>query len=122
MNIILWILQILLALHTLTGAIWKFSHSEQTVNALNAIPHGLWQAMSVIEILCTLALILPLFAKRLGKLAPVSAVVIASEMLLFIVLFLFSGEKDYNQIIYWFVVALFSAFIAYGRFVIKPIK
>jgi hypothetical protein len=31
MNILLWILQILLALHTIVGAVWKFLNSEQTV-------------------------------------------------------------------------------------------
>jgi hypothetical protein len=41
MNILLWILQILLALHTAMGAVWKFSHSaEQTMPSLKAIPHG----------------------------------------------------------------------------------
>lgn len=42
MNILLWVLQILLALHTVIGAVWKFSNSEQTVRSLNAIPHGVW--------------------------------------------------------------------------------
>jgi len=122
MNTILWILQILLALHTLTGAIWKFSHSEQAVNALKAIPHGIWQAMSVIELLCSLALILPVFLRKLGKVAPIASVLIAFEMVIFIVLFLYSGDKGYNQIIYWFVVTVICAFIAYGRFVLMPIK
>ena len=59
MNILLWVLQILLALHTFIGAVWKFSNSEQTVPSLNAIPHVVWLAMGIIEILCSLGLILP---------------------------------------------------------------
>ena len=60
MNVLLWILQILLALHTIMGALWKFSHSaEQTMPSLKAIPHGVWLAMSLIELLCAVALILP---------------------------------------------------------------
>ena len=47
MNILLWILQILLALHTTMGAVWKFSNSEQTVHSLSAIPHGVWLTMSL---------------------------------------------------------------------------
>ena len=31
MNVLLWILQILLALHTVTGAVWKFFNSEHSV-------------------------------------------------------------------------------------------
>lgn len=46
MNIGLWILQVLLALHTVMGSVWKFSNSEQTVPSLSAIPHGIWLAMS----------------------------------------------------------------------------
>ncbi|MCB0569487.1 MAG: DoxX family protein [Phaeodactylibacter sp.] len=122
MNILLWVLQALLALHTLMGAVWKLSNSEQTVPSLSAIPHGLWQALSVFELLCSLALIIPAFSKPLGKLAPIAAAGIAAEMLLFAGLHLYSGETDHSQMIYWLVVAAICAFIAYGRFVLKPIQ
>ncbi|MBL9038941.1 MAG: hypothetical protein JNG84_10530, partial [Archangium sp.] len=59
MNIFLWILQVLLALHTTMGAVWKFSNSEQTTPSLKAIPHAVWLGMSGIEILCSVALVLP---------------------------------------------------------------
>lgn len=122
MNIFLWILQILLALHTIMGAVWKFSNPEQTVPSLSVIPHSVWLAMSVIELLCSLGLILPLFNKSLANLAPSAAIIIAAEMLLFCVLDIFSGNPDWNHIMYWFVVAALCAFIAYGRFVIKPVQ
>lgn len=121
MNILLWILQILLALHTIMGAIWKFSNSEQTVASLNAIPHSVWMVMSVIEILCALGLILAAFKKSLAKLIPVSAIFIGVEMLLFCLMTIFSAETDYNHLIYWLVVAGISSFIAYGRLVLKPL-
>ena len=120
MNILLWVLQILLALHTVIGAVWKFSNSEQTVPSLSAIPHGAWLAMSVFELLCALGLILPAFYKPLAILAPIAAAFIAAEMLLFCGLHLSSGEANYGPMIYWLVVAAICAFIAYGRFVLKP--
>ena len=120
MNILLWVLQIFLALHTAVGAVWKFSNSEQTVPSLKAIPHGVWLAMSVIELLCSVALILPIFNKRLAILAPIAAALIAAEMLLFCALHLSSGDTNYGPMIYWLVVAAICAFIAYGRFVLKP--
>ena len=121
MNVLLWILQILLALHTIMGALWKFSHSaEQTVPSLKAIPHGVWLAMSLIELLCAVALILPRFYKPLAILAPIAAVCIAAEMLLYCGLHLSSGAADHGPMIYWLVVAAICAFIAYGRFVLKP--
>jgi hypothetical protein len=120
MNILLWALQILLALHTAIGAVWKFSNSEQTVPSLNAIPHGVWLAMSVVELLCSLALILPAFNKPLAILAPIAAVFIGAEMLLFCALHLHSGDANYSPMIYWLVVAAVCSFIAYGRFALKP--
>ncbi len=121
MNIFLWILQVLLALHTIMGALWKFSNSAQTVPSLKIIPHGVWLALAVVEILCGLGLILPVFSKRLGIAVPVAATLIAVEMMLFSGIDLFSGNIDYNHIIYWLVVAAVSVFVAYGRFVLKPI-
>ena len=120
MNILLWVLQILLALHTIMGAVWKFSNSEQTVASLKAIPHGVWLAMIIIELLCALCLILPALNKHMAILAPIAAVCIAAEMLFFSGLNIFSGNANYGQMIYWLVVAVICAFIAYGRFVLKP--
>lgn len=120
MNILLWILQVLLALHTAVGAVWKFSNAEQTVPSLKAIPHGVWLGMSVFELLCSLALVLPAFSRGVALLAPVAAVGIASEMLLFSGLHLYSGEANHGPMIYWLVVAALGAFIAYGRFVLRP--
>lgn len=122
MNILLWVLQIMLALHTIIGAVWKFSNPEQTVGSLNAIPHGMWIAMSIIELLCSVGLIIPLIKKRWGGMVPFAASIIAAEMLLFTVVSLYSGNNNYNEIIYWLVVAVVSAFIVYGRFMMKPIK
>ncbi|MFO0980868.1 MAG: DoxX family protein [Planctomycetota bacterium] len=120
MNILLWVLQILLALHTAMGAVWKFSNSEQTVPSLKAIPHGVWLAMSVLELLCSLGLILPAFSRPLAILAPVAAACIATEMLVFSGLHVHSGDANYSPMVYWLVVAALCAFMAYGRFVLRP--
>jgi len=121
MNIFLWVLQILLALHTAIGAVWKFSNSEQTVPSLSAIPHGVWMALIVFELLCALGLILPALSKNLAILAPIAAIGVAAEMLYFSVVHIVSGSGDNSQLIYWLVVAAICAFIAYGRLVQKPL-
>jgi hypothetical protein len=122
MNILLWVLQAFLAVHTVIGAVWKFSHSAaQTMPSLSAIPRWAWLAMSVFELLCSLCLILPAINKPLGGgLAPLAAIGIAAEMLLFCGLHLYSGDANYGPLIYWLVVALVCAFIAYGRFALSP--
>src|SRR6478735_12140797 len=105
MNIFLWILQVLLAVHTVMGAVWKFSNSEQAVPSLSAIPPGVWLALSGFEVLCALGLLLPALSKSLGSLAAFAALGIAAEMLVFCGLHLFSGNAEHGQMIYWLVVA-----------------
>ncbi|WP_413612747.1 DoxX family protein [Bdellovibrio sp. HCB-110] len=122
MNILFWVLQVLLALHTAVGAVWKFSHSaEQTMPSLSAIPHGAWLALSIFELLCSVGLLLPVLNKRFAMLVPISAIGIALEMLLFSGLHLYSGDTNYGPMVYWLVVAVLCVFLAYGRFALRPI-
>jgi hypothetical protein len=121
-NVLLWILQILLAMHTAVGAVWKWSNSEHTMPSLAAIPHGVWLGMSVLELLCVVALIVPAFNRRLAILAPIAAAFVAAEMLFFSGVYLASGSTSVGPVIYWLVVAAICAFIIYGRLVLKPIR
>ena len=119
MNLLLWVFQVLLALHTLTGAVWKISNSEQAVPSLSALPHGVWLALGGIEVLFGLFLILPAIKKSMAFLAPIAAIGIATEMLLFSGLHISSGDPTHGPIFYWLIVAAFCVFIAYGRFARK---
>lgn len=121
MNILLWVLQAVLALHTVAGALWKFSNSEQVVPSLSAIPHGAWMALSGIELLCALGLLLPALGKPLGRLAPLAALCIAAEMLLFCGVHFAAGDASWNHPGYWLTVAAVCGFIAWGRLVLKPL-
>lgn len=121
MNIALWILQTLIALHTVMGAVWKFSHTaEQTMPSLKVIPPNAWVVLAGFELLCALCLILPAFYKPVNTLVPIAAICIALIMLLFCAIELFSGNTNVSSINYWLVVAALCAFVAYGRFVLRP--
>jgi hypothetical protein len=120
-NIVLWIMQALLAAHTVMGAVWKFLNSEQTVPSLSGIPHGLWLTLGVAEFVFAAGLVVPALYKPLGIAAPVAAVCIAAEMLLFAVVHFSSGDRSYGQPVYWLVVAAVCAIIAIGRFWVKPL-
>ena len=119
MNLFLWFVQILLALHTLLGAVWKLSNSEQTVPSLSAIPHGVWLALSAFEVLCAVGLILPIFKKSLAIVGSLAALGIAAEMLFFSGMHIHSGATNSGELIYWLVVAAIAAFVAFGRFMRK---
>lgn len=116
MVVFVWILQILLGLHTLIGALWKFSHTaEKTAPSLAAIPQPVWIGLSVFEIICAALLILPLFNKKLTPLVPLAAIGVALEMIMFSGVHMTSAETDHNPMIYWLVVAALCAFVAYRR-------
>lgn len=121
MNIFIWILQVVLALHTIMGAVWKFSHgAEQTMPSLKVIPPTAWLMLAVIELLFALCLILPVVYKPANIFAPAAATGIALIMLSFCAIELFSGNAKLGSLVYWLVVAAVCAFIAYGRFVLRP--
>lgn len=121
MHVFLWVLQILLALHTAVGAVWKFSNAAQTVPSLSAIPHPVWLGLSGVELLCAVGLVLPAMSAVPGVLAPLSAAVIAVEMLAFTGLHLASGDPNHGQMVYWLVVAALCGFLAFGRFTLQPL-
>jgi hypothetical protein len=122
MNALLWVMQVLLALHTVAGAVWKFSNPAQAVPSLQLIPNGAWQGLGVLELFLGLALVLPALYRPAAVLAPLAALCIASVMLVYCVLHLYSGDPNHGQLIYWLVVASVCAFIAYGRLVRKPLS
>lgn len=121
MNIFLWILQVLLAIHTAIGAVWKFSNTAaETMPSLGSIPDSAWLALAVVELLCSVGLLLPAINRQLGFLAPLAALVIAAEMLLFCGLHWQAGATDNSSIIYWLVMAALCGVIVYGRAIRKP--
>jgi hypothetical protein len=120
LNILLWVLQILLAFHTLIGAAWKFTNTDQDLGSLATIPHGLWLALAVFEIICVICLILPAFKKNLSKLVSIGALGVAAEMILFCGIDLMSEQPQPSSVIYWAVTAVIALAVAYGRYR-KPI-
>lgn len=115
MRIILLIIQALLAVHTLIGAIWKFSNSAaQTMPTLATIPNNLWLVMSIMEILAAIILMVSIFYKPLLKYVSLSALFIILEMLIFSGIHLYSETNDFGPMIYWLVTAVISGFVLMG--------
>jgi peptidoglycan/LPS O-acetylase OafA/YrhL len=115
LNTSLWVLQVLLALHTFIGAMWKWSHSEMSVPSLGSIPHAGWLALIAFELVCAVGLLLPAIRRSTAWAAPAAAIGIALEMLLFALIHQHSGEGSRSQLLYWVIVAAICALIAWGR-------
>ena len=123
MNIALWIIQVLLALHTIAGAIWKFSNSaEKTMPSLAAIPPAIWRSLSLVEILCAIGLVAPFFLPSMSPAISIAALMIAIEMLAFCGLHLASGNGEFGPMIYWILVAIVCGLVAYGRTSVSPLS
>jgi hypothetical protein len=118
MNILLWVLQILLALWNMIGAIYMVSNYEQVANvwAFNALPKPAWMALGVLQALFALGLVLPGAFRVLPKLTPISAACLAVISLLGIALYV--AYAGFPGILWAVVPAILAAFVAYGRFAV----
>lgn len=114
MNILLWVLQILLAFYFMTGGIYMVNHYKILANvwALNTLPQPAWMVIGVLQILFSLGLVLPGVVRMFRKLTPISAVGLAIISLLGSTLYVaYAGSG-----ILWAVVpAIVLAFVAYER-------
>ena len=125
MNVFLWILQVALALFCLAGGQYKvFQFAELAkMPQTAALSRGAWGALGVFEMLCAILLIVPAAVKWMPVLTPLSAAALALEAFALAVIFAqYSlALTATNPLIYVVVMALVAAFVAYGRFVLRPL-
>jgi len=112
MNILLWVLQILLALWNLIGGVYTFSHYENLKGGWgNNLPAPVWLAIAALQVLFALGLVIP-------KLTPVASVYLTVNALSGCVLF--AQYAGFPGILWGVIPALLLAFVAYGRIALKP--
>jgi uncharacterized membrane protein YphA (DoxX/SURF4 family) len=122
MNILLWVLQLLAAL--LFGAsgvmkVFMFDKVSEGVPSFGALPRGVWTGLGILELVCTVGLIVPAAFHWQPALTVLAATVLALESLVFIGVHV--KYREMTPIIMSGVLGLLMAFIAYGRMVLKPI-
>jgi uncharacterized membrane protein len=111
MNILLWILQVLLALWNLIGGIYTISNYEQLKGAwANNLPQPVWVAIGVLQVLFALGLLWP-------KVTPVAAIYLVINALLGCAIFAKYG--GFPGMLWGVVPAILAAFVAYGRIALK---
>ncbi len=124
MNIVLWVLQIGLALMNLAGGSYKLFSYEQLakVPSAAALPRGAWGAIGVFEMLCGVLLVAGPFVTKVPMLTSLVAAALAVEALVV------SGiHARYslalaatNPLVWSFSMAVVSALVAYGRYALRP--
>jgi hypothetical protein len=115
MNILLWVLQILLALYYTMGGIYQLNTEKLPRAWLSVLPKPAWMVLGTLQILFALGLVLPGAARVLPNLTPVAAVCLIVETLSVAVRF-----TRFPGILWSVVPALLAAFVAYGRIALNP--
>jgi hypothetical protein len=122
MNKLLWVLQVLAALLYGSSGVMKvfmFEKISQDVPSFGALPREAWMALGILELVCTIGLIVPAAFHWRPRLTILAATLLAIESLVFVWV-----HVQYHEIapmIASGVLGLLMAFIAYGRMVLRPI-
>jgi uncharacterized membrane protein YphA (DoxX/SURF4 family) len=122
MNILLWVLQVVAALLYAASGVMKvfmFDKISADVPSFGAMPRQVWMALGILELVCTVGLIVPAAFHWQPALTVVAATALAIESVVFV-----GVHVKYHEIapiIMSAVLGLLMAFIAYGRMVLSPI-
>jgi len=122
MNILLWVLQVLAALLYGSSGIMKvfmFEKISQDVPSFGALPREAWMALGILELVCTISLIVPAAFHWRPHLTIVAATLLAVESLVFV--WVHVKYHEITPLILSGVLGLLMVFIAYGRMVLRPI-
>jgi len=122
MNILLWILQVLAALLYGASGVMKvlmFDKVSEGVPSFGALPREAWKALGVLELVCTVGLIVPDAFRWQPTLTVVAAAFMAVESIVFV--WVHVKYREVAPIVMSGVLGLLMAFIVYGRLVLRPI-
>ena len=123
MSILLWVIQVALAFLYFSGGAYKVFKFEQLANQMRALSRGGWRALGVLEMLCAVLLVVPAATKWMPVLTPLAAAALALESLALAGVYSrYSLRLTATNPLPWVVVmALMAAFVAYGRYALRPL-
>jgi hypothetical protein len=123
MNVLLWVFQVALAVLCLAGGAYKAFKFDELATQMRALSRGGWRALGALEMLCGVLLVVPAAAKWMPVLTPLAATVLALEALALAGLYARYSRKvaATNPLIWSVVMGLLAAFVAYGRYALRPL-
>jgi len=122
MSTLLWVLQVLAALLYAASGVMKvfmFEKVSADVPSFGALPREAWTALGLLELVCTVGLIVPAAFHWQPVFTVVAATILAIESLVFIAVH--AKYREVPTIVMSAVLGLLMAFLAYGRMVLSPI-
>ena len=122
MNVLLWVLQVLAALMFVSSGVMKvfmFDKVSHDVPSFGALPRKAWMSLGILELVCTVGLIVPDAFHWQPALTILAAAILAVESLVFV--WVHVKYREVTATILSGCVGLLMAFIAYGRMVLHPI-
>ena len=127
MNIVLWILQGLLAILFLMAGIMKATKSKDEIKEaggdrmawVDSLSASNVRLIGIVELLAGIGLILPHLTGILPWLTPLAAIGLVLTMIGAMILHIQRGDGT-QAIVTNVVLLLLAAFVAYGRFVLVP--
>jgi DoxX-like family len=123
MNVLLWIVQVALAVLSFSGGLYKIVSFSKIANMppVAALPRGVWSALGVFEMACAILLIVPAALKRMPTSTPMAAAALAIESLALAALYAHYSVvlAATNPLVWVLTTAVMAAFVAYGRYRVK---
>ncbi len=123
LNILLWVLQVLAALLYAASGVMKvfmFDNISKQDQSFSALPRKVWTSLGILELVCTVGLIVPAAFHWQPELTVVAATILTIESLVFV--WVHSRFSQTTPIVLSAVLGLIMAFIAYGRMFLQPIS
>ena len=125
MNLLLWVLQVALALQSFAGGAYKVFQFDALANmpAMAALSRTGWAVVGVFEMSCGVLLVVPALVHWRPELTAVAATALAVEQFLLAAVYAQHSLKitATNPLVYVLVGGVVAAFVAYGRFALAPL-
>lgn len=123
MNIVLWVVQILLALFFLMAGVMKATQPKEKLATnmgwVEDFDGSQVKGIGVLEILGAFGLVLPGLFGILPILTPLAALGLAFTMIGAAITHM--RRNEYGYVVFNLIVMAFALFVAYGRFVLLPL-
>jgi hypothetical protein len=122
MNVVLWIVQAVLALLCVAGGgyqLTQFAVLRTEVAAMRELPQPLWMVLATVGCVAGVLLIVPGLVGKMPQLVPIAAAIVVVHSGLISAFYLTYGDRP--PLPYAIAMTLMAAFVAVGRWFVAPL-